>query len=113
MSFMSEISVYWLIPWAFISILMSYFLYSKSKWFSGLHIISKSTLRITRALLFFLIGVLLLDVIFEMIHYDKEKPILITITDNSSSLNNYSDSLFVKTNIKHQRKLKNLQITMK
>ncbi|MAO33002.1 MAG: hypothetical protein CL824_05790 [Crocinitomicaceae bacterium] len=104
MSFISEISVYWLIPWAFISILMSYFLYSKSKWFSGLHIIWKSTLRITRALLFFLIGVLLLDVIFEMIHYDKEKPILITITDNSSSLNNYSDSLFVKTQILNTKK---------
>ena len=104
MSFISEISVYWLIPWAFISILMSYFLYSKSKWFSGLHIIWKSTLRFTRALLFFLIGVLLLDVIFEMIHYDKEKPILITITDNSSSLNNYSDSLFVKTQILNTKK---------
>ena len=104
MSFISEISVFWLIPWGVISLLLSYFLYSKSKWFSDLHLIWKSILRLTRALLFFLIGVLLLDVIFEMIHYDKEKPILITITDNSNSLKNYSDSLYVKTQILNTKK---------
>jgi len=100
----SSISVFWLIPWGVICIVLAYFLYSKSDWFSNLNIYWKITLRFCRALLFFLLGVLIFDFVFELIESKKEKPILITIVDNSSSINNYKDSNTVLKNIVSAKK---------
>jgi len=46
-----------------------------------------------------LIGVLLVGILFEAVDYRIEKPLFITLIDNSSSMKNYSDSSRVKSEI--------------
>jgi len=108
MLIVSSISAYWLIPWGVVCLLLAFFLYSKSAWYSNLSIYWRWIFRLCRALLFFLIGVLFIDFVFELKTKKKEKPILIAIVDNSSSINNYKDSSLVLQNIlKAKNSLKN------
>ena len=47
----------------------------------------------------FVVGLLLLGLLWESIRYRDEKPLFITMVDNSSSMQNYSDSAKVKQRI--------------
>lgn len=109
MIFTSDISLFWLIPWGIVCILLSYLLYSKSEWFNELHFSWKWILRFSRFFSLFLIGVLLLGIIFQSAEFKKEKPVFVTLIDNSGSMRNYADSNRVLTQIKEVRtKIKSL-----
>ena len=97
MNLLSDISLFWLLPIGGISILLSVFLYSKN-----LKEYSKpvlNTLRALRFLSFFLIGVLILNLLIESKDFREEKPTIITLVDESSSMLNYKDSSSIKTNL--------------
>ena len=104
MIYTSDISLFWLIPWAIISGLLAYFLYSKSEWYNELHFSWKWLLRIARAASIFLVGVLLLGIIFQSFYYKKEKPVFVTLVDNSASMRNYADSNRISPQLTDLRK---------
>lgn len=95
MRFASDISIFWLIPWAIVSILAAYWFYSNSTWFSELQKKWRILLRVLRSAVLFILGLLLIGLIFETVDYRIEKPIIINLVDNSSSLRNYKDSNLV------------------
>ena len=99
MRFVSDISIWWLLPWIVISVLLSFYLYKNESWFSELNKSWRLILRGLRAFGLFLIGVLLIGLLFEAVNYRVEKPVFITLVDNSSSMKNYKDSLSVKPSI--------------
>ncbi len=104
MIYTSDISLFWLILWAIISGLLAYFLYSKSEWYNELHFSWKWLLRIARAASIFLVGVLLLGIIFQSFDYKKEKPVFVTLVDNSASMRNYADSNRISPQLTDLRK---------
>ncbi len=101
MRFVSDISLFWLFPWLVISILLSFYLYKNESWCLELKKSWQYTLKSLRALGLFLLGVLLVGLLFEAVDYRVEKPVFITMIDNSSSMKNYQDSLVVKNKITH------------
>lgn len=96
MRFISDYSLWWLIPISIVAFFATYLLYSKNAWFSELTKNKQWTLRILRFSSLFLLFFLLLGLIFQAIRYREEKPILITLVDNSASMLNYKDSATVK-----------------
>jgi len=92
MRFASDISIFWLIPWAVLSIGLAIWFYSKSSWFNELQKKWRFTLKTLRSISLFLLGILLIGLIFEAVNYRVEKPIIITLVDNSGSMKNYKDS---------------------
>ena len=101
MRFISDISIWWLIPWLGVSLFLSFYLYKNEKWFSELNKSWQFTLKGLRAFGLFLIGVLLIGLLFEAVDFRIEKPIFITLVDNSSSMKNYKDSAKVKSTIEN------------
>ena len=99
MRFISDMSVWWLIPWLGVSIFLSIFLYKNETWFSELNKYWQYTLKSLRSIGLFLVGVLLIGILFEAVEYRIEKPLFITLVDNSSSMKNYKDSSNVKSKI--------------
>ncbi len=104
MIFTPDISLFWLIPWAIISFALAFYLYSKSEWYNELHFAWKWILRLSRSLSLFIIGILLLGLIFQAFNYKKEKPVFVTLIDNSASMRNYADSNRVLSQIEEVRK---------
>jgi hypothetical protein len=104
MIFTPDISLFWLIPWAIISFVLAFYLYSKSEWYNELHFAWKWTLRLSRSFSLFIIGILLLGLIFQAFNYKKEKPVFVTLIDNSASMRNYADSNRVLSQIEEVRK---------
>jgi hypothetical protein len=100
MQFISDISLGWLIPWFFVAGILSFFLYRKEAWTSGISRVSLLSLKVLRTCSLFILGLLLIGILFESVHYSVEKPLYINIVDNSSSMLNYKDSSKVKTSIK-------------
>lgn len=91
MHLISEHSLMWLLPIAVLASLLSWFLYQRKGWLSEL---SNSKLWVLRSLRFatlFLLGILLLGIILQTFSSRKEKPVFVTLIDNSSSMMNYSD----------------------
>ena len=88
----SDISLFWLFPIALIAFLLTYFLYQKENWLNDIPKWMKKSLFTLRFTSLSLIGLLLLGILFESLNYRKEKPLLITLVDNSISLKNYKDS---------------------
>ena len=101
MRFISDISIWWLIPWAGVSLFLSFYLYKNEKWVTELKKSWQFTLKGLRAFGLFIIGVLLIGLLFEAVDYRIEKPIFITLVDNSSSMRNYKDSAKVKSTIEN------------
>lgn len=99
MRFVSDISIWWLIPWLGISIFLSFYLYKNEAWFFELNKKWQYTLKGLRAAGLFLLGVLLIGILFEAVSYRIEKPLFIMMIDNSSSMKNYKDSSIVKSKI--------------
>ncbi|MES2799548.1 MAG: hypothetical protein V4638_05995 [Bacteroidota bacterium] len=94
-----DIAFWWIFPILALSIAISIWFYSKDKWFSQQTKWMQRILRGLRAFSFFLIGFLLLGLILQSNNFREEKPVLITLLDNSSSLLNYKDSSNVKKSI--------------
>ena len=99
MKFISDISLFWLIPIGLIAFLLTFLFYRKESWLNEIPQWTKKTLFALRFLSLFFIGILLLGILFESFTYRKEKPILITLVDNSQSLKNYKDSAKVEQRI--------------
>jgi len=93
----SEIPIYWLPIWLLFSIGVSWWLYQKKGWINDISSPKRYLLIALRSLGLFFLGVLLLGLLIEKKEYRKEKPLLITIVDPSSSMLNYSDSLRLPT----------------
>jgi hypothetical protein len=92
MRFTTDLSVWWLLPWLLISILGGLWLYRNVSWWKELSSLIRWTLVSLRSAVLFILGLLLIGLIFEAVDYRVEKPLIIALTDNSSSLLNYKDS---------------------
>lgn len=92
MHLISDISLWWLLPIAVLSLAITLFHYQKKGWFSELAPKYQWVLRVLRFSSLFLIGFLLLGIIVQSLVYRQEKPVFITLVDNSSSMKNYKDS---------------------
>lgn len=99
MKFFSDISIWWLVPWAIVSVLLAFWYYRKQKGLEDITPwISRSLIGLRSGVLF-LLGVLLIGLLIESIEHRSEKPVFITLVDNSSSVLNYKDSAEVKKRI--------------
>lgn len=105
MRFSSDISVWLLIPWLVLSIYAGFWFYSKTPWLSDLKPLIKQSLKILRSSVIFILGVLLIGLIFESVEYRNEKPIIISLVDNSSSMTNFKDSTTLRTGIGNYQQL--------
>ena len=94
----SDSSLIWILPLLILSGGLAFWLYTNSTWFSGLETKWKWSLRLLRTSSLFLISLLLLGIIFESTNYRSEKPVLITLVDDSKSMLNYADSNKVRNN---------------
>lgn len=102
MHFYAEHSFFWLIPIAILAFGVSFFLYHKQRWLEELSF--KGWKWILIALRFMSISILcllLLDVLIEKDEKNVQKPIIVALIDNSSSIQNYKDSSKVKTAIQN------------
>jgi hypothetical protein len=99
MRFTTDLSVWWLLPWLLISILGGLWLYRNVSWWKELSSLIRWTLVSLRSAVLFILGLLLIGLIFEAVDYRVEKPLIIALTDNSSSLLNYKDSASVKKDV--------------
>jgi hypothetical protein len=104
MRFTSDISLLWLIPWAGISLLLAFWFYATTNWVKQLSNKWQLTLKLLRASSLFLIGILLVGLIFETVEKRIEKPIIISLIDESSSMKNYRDSTKIEGQISRYRK---------
>jgi hypothetical protein len=95
MRFASDISIFWLIPWAAISIFLGIWFYKNVSWAKDLSKRLRILFMSLRAAALFLMGLLLIGLIFESVDYRVEEPIIITLVDKSSSMKNYKDSSLV------------------
>lgn len=100
MHFLAEISLFYLIPIVILSGITTWFFYIKNSKLKEIPTLYRRLVYGARFLSLTLIGFLLLGILFEFIQTKSEKPILITIFDNSTSLKNYKDSSSVNQQIK-------------
>ncbi len=103
MRFASDISLFWLIPWAVLCTILAFWYYSNNTWFNQLNNKWQWGFRILRSLSLFLIGLLLFGLIFEAIEKRIEKPIIISLIDDSASMKNYRDSNLIEQQISNYR----------
>ena len=106
-NFFSDISLWWLLPIGLFSTGVSVFYYRKAAKNQDWTTKQRRILLALRAAGLFLVCLLLVGLLWESVNYRKEKPLFITLIDNSSSMNNYSDSSKVKGRIDNfEKKLK-------
>ncbi len=98
-NYFSDISLWWLLPIAILSVGLSWFYYYRPRLATDWTKKQLRQLFALRSVALFVIGLLLLGLLWESIRYRDEKPLFITMVDNSSSMQNYSDSAKVKQRI--------------
>lgn len=96
----SDISLWWILPWAILSIVFAIWYYRNVPWLKEQTKRIQILMRFLRSAVLFIIGLLLIGLILESSSYREEKPVLITLIDNSSSMLNYKDSASVHELIK-------------
>jgi len=92
LTFYSDISVYWLIPAFIVSVAVGYIYYSRQEVYRSANKLKRIGLVGLRSAALFLLIVLLFNILTERQVSRSEKPMFITLIDNSSSLKNYADS---------------------
>jgi hypothetical protein len=92
MKIITDIHPFWLIPILAVSIFLSVFYYRKKGLFSGEKKWLIRLLISLRAISLFFIISILIGLTIQIIGYRIEKPLLITVLDNSQSIQNYSNS---------------------
>ena len=100
MHLLSSYSLWWILPIMALTALLSYLFYRKETW---LHNKSKKlwyTLFSLRALSLGVIAVLLLGLLLEQSDFETERPVILTLIDRSSSMNNYKKSDKIESQIK-------------
>ena len=96
MKIFSDISLWWLIPIVAIAVVASFFYYRNQRQLVDASKLQKNVLVALRAVSMSLLLLFLLGIIVEKKEYKTEKPVFITLVDNSSSMLNYNDSAYVK-----------------
>ncbi|MFZ9028210.1 MAG: hypothetical protein ACO2Z9_04300, partial [Crocinitomicaceae bacterium] len=104
MNFFSDLSLWWSIPWLAISVALTYWYYHGQKVFKQTEKWKRILLLFLRSAGLFLLGVLLLGILFESREVKTQKPVLINLIDNSSSMLNYKDSSIVKQQLSNYLK---------
>ena len=99
MNFFSDISFFWLVPFGLICFGLAFWYYNHQPQLKGIKPRTRLGLLLLRGSALFLLVILLFGVIFELKETKVEKPVFITLTDNSTSLLNYTDSSQVKNRI--------------
>lgn len=92
MKIFSDISLWWVIPILVIAAIVSVFYYKNQQQLTDVSIGKKRLLIILRASAITLLLLFLLGIIIENKEYKTEKPIFISLIDNSTSMLNYKDS---------------------
>lgn len=92
MNYFSDISIWWLLPITALAIFLSYKYYQKAVKQDHFNKKQRTILVSLRAVSLFLVGLLLIGLLWESVKYREEKPLFITIIDNSGSMKNYKDS---------------------
>jgi len=98
-SVLSDVYFWWILPIALCSIIMGLVLYLKEIRRSENKKVFLSFLFTLRSFSLFLIGLLLLNLVYKQVEYKVQKPIFISLLDNSSSMLNYSDSNIVQSSL--------------
>ena len=104
MNWISDISLWWIFPWSILAIFLAISLYKKSGWVKELSNFQRRLLIFLRSLSLILLGLILLGILFEYKNYREEKPVIITVIDNSASVVKYKDSAQVKSRLPQIRK---------
>ena len=86
MKLTSEISIWYLIPVWVLSTLLVVYYYRKQAWVETLKKKTKIALIVTRSVVVSLLVLLLFGVLFELLESKQDKPILIEVIDDSSSM---------------------------
>lgn len=95
-NYFSDISLWWLLPAGILAAGLSYMYYFRSVKSGDWTAQQRRLLSILRAAGLLLLFLLLFGLLWESIRYRDEKPLFITMVDNSSSMLNYSDSSLVR-----------------
>ena len=103
MKVFADISIWWLIPWAVISIAIAWLFYRNQKGLKDAPAWLKLILGALRAGVVFVLGTLLFGLLFQTKEEQTQKPVFITVLDSSSSMLNYKDSSVVKSKIQKIR----------
>lgn len=98
-SVLSDVYFWWILPIALCSIIMGLVLYLKEIRRSENKKVFLSFLFTLRSFSLFFIGLLLLNLVYKQVEYKVQKPIFISLLDNSSSMLNYSDSNIVQSSL--------------
>lgn len=96
MKIFSDISLWWLLPILIIAVVASVLYYKNQQQLADASKVQKNTLVGLRAVIISALLIFLLGIIIENKDYKTEKPVFITLVDNSSSMLNYKDSADVK-----------------
>jgi hypothetical protein len=99
MNFFSDLSLWWSLPWLVISVALTFWYYNGQKVFKQTASWKRGLLLFLRSAGLFLLGVLLLGILFESKDIKTQKPVLINLIDNSSSMLNYKDSSLVQNQL--------------
>lgn len=99
MHLISDFSLWFIIPIGLTAAVLTLYFYKKESWFSDLKPLHQNLLRVLRFSSLFLIGILLLGLTLQTINYREEKPVFISLIDNSSSMMNQKDSNLIKSQI--------------
>ena len=97
--YFSEISLWWLVPLALLCAGLSWLYYKKVAANRDWSKPQTRLLTALRAIGLFLLCLLLIGLVWESVEYRKEKPLFITLVDQSASMKNYSDSSKVTARI--------------
>lgn len=104
MNLITDHSFFWLIPIFFLSLGLTFLIYQNKGWVKELKTNQRLTLRVLRFSSLFLVFFLLLGIILQATKYREEKPVFISLVDNSSSMLNYKDSSIIKGQIQNFKK---------
>lgn len=96
---LSDVSFWWIVPIALFSIVVGLVLYLKEMRSSENNKIFLYFLFTLRSFSLFLMGLLLLNLVYKQVEYKVQKPIFISLLDNSSSMLNYKDSNIVQSSL--------------
>lgn len=97
MHFLSDSSFWLLIPFFIIAFAAAYWLYLPKAWVAEISKQKRWTLLALRTATLLLTLVLLLGIIFQWQHFREERPVIVTLVDNSASMKNYGDSAEIPT----------------
>lgn len=92
LNYFSDISIWWILPLILLAIGLSYLLYTNKKEASNWTAKQRVLLISLRAVSLSILFLLLLGLVWETIAYRQEKPLFVTIVDESESLSNGTDT---------------------